>query len=95
MAVHSTGGLALIELKDYTDGITTIPPNIDQIMITKKNDTIRLVKIINQYFERQLIFKLYKWFGLSFLISKEWIIWIEAIKHLKSGNYFFLGIVDY
>lgn len=93
IATCPINGLAMIELKNYTQGKPSIPAELDLIMIAKRKDTIRLIKIVNQYFQRQLIFRIYKRFGL--FGSPEWKIWMEALNHIEDGNYFFIGIVDY
>ena len=94
MAVHPEFGLALIEMKNYTNG-SSIPENIDTRMIEKRRDTIRLIRIINTYYERQFYFKLLRLIGWKKLYPKEWQIWVDAKCHLDNGNLFFIGVVDY
>ena len=95
IAVHQEFGLALIELKNYEKGSMSIPENIDDKMIDKKNDTIRLVHIIHKYYRRQAYFRILTWIGWEYLYPSEWKIWIQAKRHIDSKNYFFLGIIDY
>ena len=95
LAVHTVFGLALIELKNYTDGKLSIHEDIDLIMIGKKNNTIRLIKIINKYYQRQIYFRFSRWIGWDYLYPEEWNIWLKAKEHLDRENVFFLGVVDY
>lgn len=95
LAVHPVYGLALIEMKDYTHGEFSIPEDIDLIMISKKEDTIRLIRIIIKYYQRQFYFRLLTFVGWDYLYPKEWIIWLNAKKHVDRDNLFFIGVIDY
>jgi len=95
MAVHPIFGLALIEMKNYTNGEDSIPSRLDEVMIAKKRDAIRLINIVNKYYQRQLYFRILSFIGWKYLFPEEWEIWIQAKNHLKKGNYFFLGAIDY
>lgn len=95
LAVHSEFGLVMIEMKNYLKGKTSIPSDIDLVMLNKKKDTLRLISIINMYFKRQWYFRLITFIGIERLYPKDWLIWIYAKKHMDRGNYFFLGVVDY
>ena len=64
-------------------------------MQEKQNDTLRLIKIINTYYQRQFYFRLLRMLNWDFLYPNEWKIWIQAYQHIKKGNFFFLGVVDY
>lgn len=95
MSVHPIFGLVLIELKNYTDGADSIPEGLHKVMEAKQHDTLRLIRIINAYYQRQLYFRLLKMLNWDYLYPKEWKIWMQAKAHLERGNYFFLGIIDY
>jgi hypothetical protein len=95
LAVHPDFGLALIELKNYTEGKASKPNDLDQKMIAKKNDAVRLINIIYKYFQRQLYFRILIYIGWEYLYPQEWLIWLRAKKHLDRDNVFFLGVVDY
>ena len=95
MAVHPIFGLVLIEMKNYTNGQGSIPKDLDIVMIKKKLDTIRLINIINAYYQRQKYFQLLTYIGWEYLYPKEWKIWLQAKSHLDKGNYFFLAAIDY
>ena len=95
MAVHPIFGLALIEMKNYTKGKTSIPNDLDQIMIGKKNNTIRLINIICKYYQRQHYFRILRFIGWEYLYPKDWLIWLSAKKHVDKENVFFLGVIDY
>lgn len=95
LAVHPVFGLALIEMKNYTEGKASIPNDIDQRMIGKKNNTIRLINIIYKYYQRQIYFRLLIFIGWEYLYPQEWLIWLRAKKHLDKDNIFFLGVIDY
>ena len=95
MAVHPIFGLSLIEMKNYANGKNSISDDLDDVMISKRNDTIRLINIVYKYYDRQLYFKCLNFIGWSYLYPKDWQIWIQAKEHLDKGNYFFLGVIDY
>lgn len=95
LAVHPVFGMALIEMKNYTQGVSSIPEDIDQRMIEKKTDTMRLIRIINKYYERQIYFRMLRFIGWEYLYPKEWMIWLRAKDHLDNDNIFFIGIIDY
>lgn len=95
MAVHATFGLALIEMKNYTKGISSISEELDLIMSSKKRDTIQLIKIVNKYYQKQLYFRILRLIGWEYLYPDSWIIWLKAKEHLDNKNFFFLGVVDY
>ena len=95
IAVHMEMGIAFIELKNYQQGKDSIPVELDKVMKEKRDDSIRIITVINKYYQRQWYFKLLSWIGWSALFPKEWKTWIDAQKHVDRGNYFFLGIVDH
>ena len=95
MSVHPIFGLVLIELKSYTNGENSIPEGLDGVMLEKQKDTLRLIRIINSYYQRQFYFRLLKKMNWNYLYPDEWKIWIQADEHIKNGNFFFLGIVYY
>ena len=95
LAVHPVFGVALIEMKNYTDGKESIPEDLDQKMIRKKNDTIRLINIINKYYQRQVYFRILRYIGWEYLYPKNWLIWLRAKEHLENDKVFFLGVIDY
>ena len=95
LAVHPVFGLALIEMKNYTKGMASIPQDLDQKMVGKKEDTIRLINIINKYYQRQFYFRILRYIGWEYLYPKDWLIWLSAKEHLDKGNIFFLGVIDF
>lgn len=95
MALHVDFGVVFVEMKNYTEGKSSIPFHLEGTMRSKRDDSVRLVRIVCAYFERQWYFRMLKVLGLSVLFPEDWKIWIQAKKHLDQGRYFFLGIVDY
>ena len=95
MAVHKDWGVVLIEMKNYPKGKESIPDDLNDVMNVKKEGSVRLISIINAYYNRQWYFRLVTWLGWHRLYAKEWKTWIHAHRHVQRGNYFFLGIVDY
>jgi len=95
MAVHEDFGVVFIEMKNYTEGKLSIPQNVEDLMQTKRDDSVRLVRIVYAYFERQWYFRIMRSLGLSHFFPKDWKLWVQAKKHLDQKRYFFLGVVDY
>ncbi len=95
IAVHPIFGLALIEMKNYTKGKRSISNDLEAKMLAKRKDTIRLINIINRYYNRQIYFRILFFIGWKKLFPDEWKIWLQAKKHLDNDNYFFLGMIDY
>ncbi|MEM9546595.1 MAG: hypothetical protein AAGA77_11520 [Bacteroidota bacterium] len=95
MAVHPQFGLVLIELKNYEKGRESISSKLDTKMIAKKEDTLRLIDVVYKYYRRQFYFRLLTFIGWKYLYPKEWEIWLIAKRHMDSGNYFFLGTIDF
>lgn len=95
MAVHPTFGLALIEMKNYKFGKDSIPMDLSDKLIEKRNDSIRLINIIYKYYRRQWYFRVLTFIGWTYLYPKDWEIWLLAKQHVVAGNYFFLGAIDY
>lgn len=95
LAVHEEFGLVLIEMKNYTQGMDTIDPELYETMESKREGSLRLINIVFKYYQRQWYFGLLTFFGWEYLYPKEWLVWIQAKGHLDSGNYFFLGNIDY
>ena len=95
LAIHPFFGLALIEMKNYTEGKASIPKDLNQRMLGKNNDTIRLINIIYKYYQRQTYFRILNFIGWEYLYPQDWLIWLKAKEHLDNDNVFFLGVVDY
>ena len=95
MAVHQDLGLVLIEMKNYIKGYDSIPGDIDEKMMEKRKDTLRLIKIVNTYFRRQWYFRFLTWMDVSYFYPREWYIWMLAEKHVENENYLFIGVIDY
>ena len=95
LAIHVEMGVAFIEMKNYTNGRNSIPDQLDGVMKEKRDDSIRLISIINKYYQRQWYFRLIKKIGWQRLIPEEWKVWLLANQHVENGNYFFLGIIDH
>ncbi len=95
MAVHPEFGIALVEMKNYTKGKSSISVDLDIKMKAKRDDSLRLINVVHKYFQRQLYFRVLNFIGWKYLYPKEWNIWLQAKKHLDNDNYFFLGVVDY
>lgn len=92
MAVHPYLGVAFIEIKNYTK--TTVPNDINDILQAKKTGSLRLVSVVNQYFKRQIYFKIATWLKQSWMMKNEWKIWTNAAKHISNENYFFLADIS-
>jgi len=95
VATHPKIGVFLIELKDYEKGRESIPENIDLVMIEKQEDTLKLMRIIEKYYQRQFIYRLMRWINNDKLYPKDWRFWIYTFDHIKKGNYQFIGDISY
>jgi len=95
IAVHPIFGLALIEMKNYEEGQSALPNDLDDKLMTKRNDSMRLINIIYKYYQRQWYFRILMFIGWEYLYPDDWKIWLQAKQYLDSGNFFFMGVIDY